>query len=42
MTSHAKIARRWVEGGKPLKNRNLVMRGDRIFIPARVRYSYDK
>lgn len=30
MTSHAKIARRWVEGGKHLKNRNLVMRGDMI------------
>jgi hypothetical protein len=30
MSSHAKIARRWVEGGKHLKNRNLVMRGDLI------------
>lgn len=30
MASHAKVARRWVEGGKFLKNYNLVMRGDMI------------
>lgn len=30
MASHAKVARRWVEGGKFLKNYNLLMRGDMI------------